>query len=536
MSESILPDGLGVDAIALFEPAAHPLRNNAAEQQNQQASDSKTISKQSTSLIEPVSLPEDRWEPNSGEDHAEDYPQGWKQILPREEYALGENKPGGDRNSPDSEPILQAYFRRLEKRPAWRWHGRVVEATGQTIESEGPFCSVGECCEIFDREGNSHPGEVIGFRGSHVLSMTLDSPDGIRFGDSVAALGDTPSIDVGDDLLGRVLNAEGYPLDGGPRLRVKESWPLERAIPQPMDRVPIQTRLGTGLRAIDGLLTVGRGQRVGIFGGSGVGKSTLIGMMTRNTGADLTVVGLVGERGREVREFLEDSLGEQGRKRSVVLVSTSDQSPLLRMRAAMAATSIAEFYAAQGKHVLLVLDSLTRYAMAAREIGLAAGEPPTARGYTPSVFRRLARLIERAGQYATGSITAFYTVLMEGDDLQDPLVDAARSFLDGHIVLSRAMASEGWYPPIEVLESISRLMPAVTTPEHRERATLIRQLLSSYARSEDLVRIGAYKAGADPDLDRALGARQKLRAFLEQKPDERASFEETFSQMLALKI
>ncbi len=492
MPDSILPDRLGVDAGSLFQPATNALRSRETEDA-------------------PVHNP-----------GAEDE---------RISFSLEEEE-----ELPNREQLLHAYFRRLEKRPAWRWHGRVLEATGQTIESEGPFCSVGECCEIFDREGRSHPGEVIGFRGPHVLSMTLDSPDGIRFGDTVAALGDMPRIDVGDDLLGRVLDAQGCPLDGGSRLRVKESWPLESVIPQPMDRVPIQTRLGTGLRAIDGLLTVGRGQRVGIFGGSGVGKSTLIGMMTRNTAADLTVVGLVGERGREVREFLEDSLGEQGRKRSVVLVSTSDQSPLLRMRAAMAATSIAEFYAAQGKHVLLVLDSLTRYAMAAREIGLAAGEPPTARGYTPSVFRRLARLIERAGQYSAGSITAFYTVLMEGDDLQDPLVDAARSFLDGHIVLSRAMASEGWYPPIQILESISRLMPAVTTPEHRERAILIRQLLSAYARSEDLVRIGAYKAGADQDLDRALAARAQLRAFLEQKPDEHSSFEETLTRMQALNI
>lgn len=535
MSDPMLPVGLGIDAVSLFQPSTHPLRD-PQERQKKSTSASEPLSEELESPPRAGVLPEDCWEPNTAEDDTEDYSQRWRQPVSQAGSEIVEESGSAQEGVAGSDQILNAYFRRLEKRPAWRWHGRVIEATGQTIESEGPFCSVGECCEILDREGNSHPGEVIGFRGPHVLSMTLDSSDGIRFGDSVAALGDTPSIDVGDDLLGRVLNAQGYPLDGGPRLRVKESWPLERAIPQPMDRVPIQTRLGTGLRAIDGLLTVGRGQRVGIFGGSGVGKSTLIGMMTRNTAADLTVVGLVGERGREVREFLEDSLGEQGRKRSVVLVSTSDQSPLLRMRAAMAATSIAEFYAAQGKHVLLVLDSLTRYAMAAREIGLAAGEPPTARGYTPSVFRRMARLIERAGQYATGSITAFYTVLMEGDDLQDPLVDAARSFLDGHIVLSRAMASEGWYPPVDVLESISRLMPAVTTVEHRERATLIRQLLSAYARSEDLVRIGAYKAGSDPDLDRALAARQKLRAFLEQKPEERPSFEQTFSQMLALQI
>ena len=261
------------------------------------------------------------------------------------------------------------------------------------------------------------------------------------------------------------------------RRAVTEMWPLDGTVPHPMERESIKEPLQTGLRVLDGMLTVGRGQRVGIFGGSGVGKSTLIGMMTRNTAADLTVVGLVGERGREVREFVEDSLGEEGRKRSVVLVSTSDQSPLLRMRAAMAATSVAEFYAARGKHVLLVLDSLTRYAMAAREIGLAAGEPPASKGYTPSVFARLAKLVERAGNFQSGSITAFYTVLMEGDDQQDPVVDAVRSLLDGHVVLSRSMAAGGWYPPVNVLDSLSRLMPAVTTPEHRAKAAMARRLL-----------------------------------------------------------
>ncbi len=435
-----------------------------------------------------------------------------------------------------AQAMLRAYFHRLENRPAWRWHGHVIEATGQSIESEGPFCSVGECCEIFDSEGHRHRGEVIGFRGSHVLSMTLDAPDGIRYGDAVAALGETPRMNMGPGLLGRVLDALGQPLDGEPPPHAEESWPLESLIPQPMDRVPITTPLGTGLRVLDGLLTVGRGQRVGIFGGSGVGKSTLIGMMTRYTAADLTVVGLVGERGREVREFLEDNLGTEGRARSVVLVSTSDQSPLMRMRAAQAATAVAEYYAAQGKHVLLVLDSLTRYAMAAREVGLAAGEPPTSRGYTPSVFRKLARLIERAGQFNSGSITAFYTVLMEGDDLNDPLVDAARSLLDGHIVLSRAMAGEGWYPPVSVLDSISRLMPAVTTPAHRERASLVRRLLAAYARSEDLVRIGAYKPGADPELDRALAARPHLRKYTEQTPQERLTLDAAVAQMQALPL
>jgi flagellum-specific ATP synthase len=331
-----------------------------------------------------------------------------------------------------------------------------------------------------------------------------------------------------------VLDAEGNPIDDGRPIEGGHSRLLDGAVRSPLDRVPIRTPLGTGIRALDAMLTVGRGQRVGIFGGSGVGKSTLIGMMTRNTEADVTVVGLVGERGREVGEFLEDSLGVEGRKRSVVLVSTSDQSPLMRMRAALAATTVAEFFAEEGKHVLLVLDSLTRFAMAAREIGLAAGEPPTAKGYTPSVFTRLARLVERTGQFRGGSITAFYTVLMEGDDQQDPLVDAVRSLLDGHVVLSRALAAEGWYPPVEVLDSISRLMPAVTQPDHLEQAALLRRLMAVYARSEDLVRIGAYKPGSDADLDRALSARTPLRAFLTQPAQERMCLNECVHRLASL--
>ncbi|MGB7189315.1 MAG: FliI/YscN family ATPase, partial [Acidobacteriaceae bacterium] len=331
--------------------------------------------------------------------------------------------------------LLSTYFSRLRQRPAWRWRGRVLEALGQTIESAGPLCSVGECCEIVDGAGGRHLVEVIGFRGTNVLSMPVETSEGVRYGDAVEGMGVTPHLEVGDALIGRVLNALGQPMDGGRPPAVRSTVPLDGAAPRPLDRAPIRVPLGTGIRAIDGMLTVGRGQRVGIFGGSGVGKSTLIGMMTRNSEAEVIVVGLVGERGREVGEFLEDSLGEEGRRRSVVLVSTSDQSPLLRMRAALAATSVAEYFAAQGKHVLLVLDSLTRFAMAAREVGLAAGEPPTAKGYTPSVFNRLARLVERAGQFQKGSITAFYTVLMEGDDQQDPLVDAVRSFLDGHVLL-----------------------------------------------------------------------------------------------------
>jgi flagellum-specific ATP synthase len=441
-----------------------------------------------------------------------------------------ETREGADQTS------LVPYFAQLAAKPAWRWSGRVVEANGQTIEAEGPLCSVGECCEIVDGDGLRHRAEVIGFRGRHVLAMPLEATQGIRYGDALLAMGVTPQIAVGEQMEGRVLNALGAPLDELPAPRVSEMWPLDGMVPHPMEREPIKEPLQTGLRVLDGMLTVGRGQRVGIFGGSGVGKSTLIGMMTRNTAADLTVVGLVGERGREVREFVEDSLGEEGRKRSVVLVSTSDQSPLLRMRAAMAATAVAEYYVAKGKHVLLVLDSLTRYAMAAREIGLAAGEPPASKGYTPSVFARLAKLVERAGNFRNGSITAFYTVLMEGDDQQDPVVDAVRSLLDGHVVLSRSMAAGGWYPPVDVLDSLSRLMPAVTTAKHRAQASMARRLLAAHARSEDLIRIGAYKAGTDDDLDRAMRAMPMLREFLEQGSKERVSMEDTITRLDAMEL
>ena len=431
-------------------------------------------------------------------------------------------------------PLLARYFGRLGRGQPWRWRGQVVESVGQTIESAGPLASVGECCEIQDQFNRPHLAEVIGFRGSNVLSMPVETTEGIRLGDPVAALGVSPEIEVGPALIGRVLNALGAPIDKGRHLTVSVLLPLDGAVRSPLDRAPIRTPLGTGIRVLDALLTVGRGQRVGIFGGSGVGKSTLIGMMTRNTEADVTVVGLVGERGREVGEFLEDSLGVDGRARSVVVVSTSDQSPLMRVRAALAATTVAEFFAAQGKKVLLVLDSLTRFAMAAREIGLAAGEPPTAKGYTPSVFTRLAQLVERAGQFRVGSITAFYTVLMEGDDQQDPLVDAVRSLLDGHVVLSRALAAEGWYPPVEVLDSISRLMPSVTQLQHREQAALLRRLMAVYARSEDLVRIGAYKPGADLDLDRALRARGAMRAFMTQEVREQVHFADCVRRLSAL--
>jgi flagellum-specific ATP synthase len=302
-----------------------------------------------------------------------------------------------------------------------------------------------------------------------------------------------------------------------------------------MDRVPIREPLGCGIRAIDGFMSCGRGQRIGIFGGSGVGKSTLIGMMTRGTAADLTVLALVGERGREVGEFVE-MLGTEGLMRSVVVASTSDQSPLLRIRAAMAATAVAEYFASKGKNVLLVVDSLTRYAMAQREIGLAAGEPPTAKGYTPSCWNVLARLVERAGQFNNGSITAFYTVLMEGDDQQDPLVDAVRSLVDGHIVLDRKLAAQGHYPPIHILDSLSRLMSTVVDPEHQKKAQEIRRYLAAYARSEDLIRVGAYQKGADPVLDKAIVALPAINAILQQTKDEKAPLAQTVATLKAMTI
>jgi flagellum-specific ATP synthase len=428
---------------------------------------------------------------------------------------------------------LAPYFSRLEACSTVRWRGRATQVIGPLVESEGPFCSVGDSCEITDSRGRVLAGEIVGFRGATVLSMPLELPRGVRHGDLVSTRGERPTIRVGDELLGRVIDGSGSPLDSRGMIRGSAYQCLDASAPLPLDRVPIREALGTGIRAVDAFLSCGRGQRVGIFGGSGVGKSTLIGMMARNTGADLTVLGLVGERGREVREFLEN-LGDEGCGRACVVVSTSDQSPLLRIRAALAATAVAEYFCAQGRHVLLVVDSLTRMAMAQREIGLAAGEPPTAKGYTPSCFNMLARLLERAGQFGCGSITGFYTVLMEGDDEQDPLVDGARALLDGHVMLDRKLAVRSQYPPIAILDSVSRLMSAVAAPAHLEKAQGLRRLLAAYAASEDLVRIGAYQKGSDATLDQALSLMPELERFLAQKPGEAAPLAETIQRLMAL--
>jgi flagellum-specific ATP synthase len=433
-----------------------------------------------------------------------------------------------------SPSLLAPYFRRLESLSTTRWYGRVTKAVGHIVESEGPFCSLGECCEISGPTGQPHGGEVVGFRGSTVLSMPLERLSDIRYGDRIAAWGAKPTLRVGAELLGRVIDGEGKPLDSRPDYQAREYWPLHSPGPLPLDRRSIRDPLGCGVRAIDAFLTCGRGQRVGVFGGSGVGKSTLIGLMARGSAADVTVMALVGERGREVREFLEGTLGEEGLRRSVVVVSTSDQSPLLRIRAALVATAVSEYFAALGKHVLLVVDSLTRFAMAQREIGLAAGEPPTAKGYTPSVFTMLAQLIERAGHFNSGSITAFYTVLMEGDDQQDPLVDAVRALLDGHVVLDRRLSAQNHYPPIAVLDSLSRLMPAVCTPEHLDKVRRLRKLLAAYTASEDLIRVGAYQKGLDPVLDQAIGLMPSLTTFLQQRGDEKAPLATTLAKLQAL--
>ncbi len=432
------------------------------------------------------------------------------------------------------ENLLAPYFNRLESFSTLRWQGRVTQVIGQLVESEGPFSSVGELCHIVSAGGRVFPGEIVGFRGATVLSMPLERPGGIRYGDRVVTWGARPMLRVGPDLLGRVIDAMGEPLDSLGPTQGRDFQALDAVAPLPLARESIRESLSCGIRAVDGFLTCGRGQRVGVFGGSGVGKSTLLGMMARNTSADLTVLALVGERGREVRHFLEDALGEEGRKRAVVVVSTSDQSPLLRIRAALAATATAEYFCGRGNNVLLVVDSLTRLAMAQREIGLAAGEPPTAKGYTPSVFTLLARLLERAGKFRGGSITAFYTVLMEGDDQQDPLVDGARALLDGHIMLDRRLAARNHYPPIAILDSISRLMSAVSSPEHLQRAQLLRKCLAAYNASEDLIRIGAYQKGSDPELDQAVALMPDLNRFLEQKPNEAATLAETVKKLLAI--
>ncbi len=398
--------------------------------------------------------------------------------------------------------------------------GKVTQFFGLVVESAGPDVFVGELCEIYSPMLSTPiAAEVVGLREGKVLMMPYEDLRGISLGSEVIATGKSVYVDVGDELLGRVVDAFGRPLDGKPVPRLPVQCPVYREPINPLKRARINRVLETGVRAIDTTLTLGRGQRIGIFSGSGVGKSTLLGMIARNMDADVNVIALVGERGREVRDFIEDILGPEGLRRSVVVVATSDQPALVRMRAALAATAMAEYFRDQGKDVVLTMDSLTRFAMAQREVGLSIGEPPTARGYTPSVFAALPRLLERGGaSEPSGSITALYTILVEGDDMNDPIADAVRAILDGHIVLSRHLASRAHYPAIDVPASISRLLPDLASAEELMTVKQGVKLLSVYQSSKDLIEVGAYRAGMNPDLDQAVRIMPEMDNFLTQDP------------------
>lgn len=424
-------------------------------------------------------------------------------------------------------PDLTRYHQALSRLKILRLAGRVVQVVGLTIEAQGLDCQIGEVCEI--RANGSQPllSEVVGFRDQRALLMPLGEMQGVQPGSPIYPTGAFFRAPVGASLLGRVLDGLGEPIDDlGPLQRVEKVSTYNHA-PHPLHRQPISQPLVTGVRAIDGMLTCGKGQRMGIFAGSGVGKSTLMGAIARNSRADVSVIALVGERGRELQEFVARDLGPEGLKRSVVVVSTSDQPALARLKAAWVATTIAEYFRDMGMDVTFLMDSVTRFAMAQREVGLAIGEPPASKGYTPSVFALLPRLLERTGTSEHGTITGFYTVLVEGDDFNEPICDAVRSILDGHIVLSRGLAARNHYPAIDVLNSVSRVMPAVTSTGHRSDAALSRRLLAAYEKARDLVNIGAYVGGSDPEIDAALEVLPALNEFLLQDTDQATPFEET---------
>ena len=425
---------------------------------------------------------------------------------------------------------------RLADLPRFARYGRVTRVVGLVIEATGLDVGLGELCRIanLDSDDRTVLAEVVGFHERGVLLMPLGSLDGLHPGSSVMPLGRSFGVDVGPGLLGRILDGLGRPIDGRGKLEVAERVPLSAEPPNPLEREMIGQPLETGVRAIDGALTIGRGQRVGIFSGSGVGKSTLLGMIARQTTADVNVIALLGERGREVRDFLENSLGPEGLARSVLVVATGDQAALVRARGALVATAIAEYFRNEGKQVLLMVDSVTRVAMAWREIGLAVGEPPTTKGYPPSVFASLPRLLERAGNGTTGGITGIYTVLVDGDDFNEPVADAARSILDGHIVLTRKLAAAGHYPSIDVLDSKSRVRDHVVDDAQKKAANALLRLEAAYREKEDLILIGAYQKGSDPHVDAAIQLREGMLGFLQQRPDEHSSFGDTRKALLAL--
>lgn len=412
----------------------------------------------------------------------------------------------------------QAFYRKL---------GKVINVVGLTIESAGPDARLGDVCRIVPDlpEAETVMAEVVGFKDKKTLLMPFDVVEGISLGCCVENTGYPLTVTVSEELLGKTVNGLGKPVDD---TQIKgSSYPVEAPPPDPMSREIIDTVLPLGVRAVDGIMTVGKGQRIGIFAGSGVGKSTLMGMFARNTKADINVIALIGERGREVREFIERDLGEEGMRRSVVVVATSDRPALERKKAALTATAIAEYFRDQGKDVLLMMDSLTRFSMAQREIGLASGEPPVSRGYPPSVYSEMPRLLERAGRSDKGSITGLYTVLVDGDDFNEPITDTARSILDGHIMLNRKLVHKNHYPAIDVLQSISRCMSQIATREHKRVAGKLKNVLATYNEAEDLINIGAYKSGSNPDIDYAITMIRQVNDFLQQGVEEKVSFEES---------
>src|SRR5271170_1803844 len=429
---------------------------------------------------------------------------------------------------------LAPYHEKLAKIETCRWTGSVTELVGLLVESNGPAAAIGDFCEISTQSGRVIRTQVIGFRDGKVLSMPLEETDGLHLGDPITARKDDARMEVGVELLGRVIDGFGKPLDGLGPIGAKIPYDLYAAAPGPLDREPIGEALATGIRAIDSLLTCGKGQRIGIFGGSGVGKSTLLGAVSRHSSADVSVIALIGERNREVRDFIEQELGPGGLAKSVLVVATSDRPAPMRIRAAFVALTVAEYFRDQGKDVLFVMDSVTRLAMAQREIGLAAGEPPSQKGYTPSVFNLLPKIFERAGKFRQGSITGFFTVLVEGDDINEPISDAVRAILDGHIVLSRELGAAGHYPAIDILQSVSRLAPRLCTPEQKQAALKIREALATHERSEDLINLGAYVSGANPKLDAAIRLRPLLLDFLKQSSEELAPFDKTMAGLSEL--
>ena len=430
------------------------------------------------------------------------------------------------------ESILQKYIESAEQtRTIWQ-DGKVVEVIGLVITSTGPSTSVGELCHIYPHpEAEPVLAEVVGFRENKVLLMPLGELTGINPGSLVVATGETLSISVGEELIGRVIGGDGQPVDGRGPIKTARRKSIYAAPPDPLKRTRITEPLVTGIRSLDSFMTCGKGQRLGVFAGSGVGKSVMMGMIARNTRAPINVIGLIGERGREVREFLEKDLGEEGLARSVVVSVTSDNPPLLKVKGALIATTIAEYFRDQGQDVILMIDSVTRVAMALREIGLAVGEPPATKGYTPSVFTFLPKFLERAGTSDKGSITGLYAVLVEGDDLNDPISDTVRSILDGHVVLSRKLANRNHYPAVDVLASISRLMVDIAQPQHLQDVNKLKSLMAAYQDAEDLINIGAYVKGSDTTIDESIAKMGSINTFLRQDINEKTEFENDLNNL-----